>query len=93
MQIEVMPQIELGSVQRIRVGDASNTAITVDNCQRFRFKAGALESETQAREPGPDVRSRRVRRIPTDLENLFPPLRVPVAPPAGKVTPSPELPP
>jgi hypothetical protein len=56
-------------------------------------KAGALESETQTREPGPDVRSRRVRRNPTDLENLFPPLRVPVAPPAGKVTPSPQLPP
>src|SRR4029450_1543521 len=37
MQIEVIPQIELGSVQRIRVGDALNAAITADSCQRFRF--------------------------------------------------------
>jgi hypothetical protein len=39
MQIEVMPQIELGSVQRIRVGDALNTVITADNCQRLLLAA------------------------------------------------------
>ncbi len=37
MQIEVIPQIELGNVSRLRVGDFLNKAIADDICQQFRF--------------------------------------------------------
>jgi HKD family nuclease len=76
--------------------DAANSNVQPINAATLErlVQAGAFESETQAREPGPAVRSRRARHSPpTDLENLFPPLRVPVAPPAGKVSPSPQWPP
>jgi HKD family nuclease len=37
MQIEVIPQIELGSVSRLRIGDFLNKAIGDTACERFRF--------------------------------------------------------
>jgi HKD family nuclease len=37
MRIEVIPQVELGSVSRLRVGDFLNKAISDDQCQLFRF--------------------------------------------------------
>ncbi len=37
MQIEVIPQVELGNIQRLRVGDVLNRAIAADESQRFRF--------------------------------------------------------
>lgn len=37
MRIEVIPQVELGSVSRLRVGDFLNKAISDDQYQLFRF--------------------------------------------------------
>lgn len=37
MQIEVIPQIELGDVRRLRVGDYLNSHISGDDFDRFRF--------------------------------------------------------
>ena|SRR6266487_2933949 len=37
MRIEVIPQIELGRVNRLRVGDFLNKSISDSFCQRFRF--------------------------------------------------------
>jgi len=47
--------------------DAANPNVQPINTAMLErlVEAGALESETQAREPGPAVRSRRARRLPT----------------------------
>lgn len=37
MQVEVIPQIELGNVQRLRIGDVINRIIATDESRRFRF--------------------------------------------------------
>ena len=37
MQIEVIPQIELGNIRRIRIGDYLNKYIVVDSFNSFRF--------------------------------------------------------
>ena len=37
MRIRIIPQIELGSLQRMRVGDVLNNAIGSPTCQQFRF--------------------------------------------------------
>ncbi|HEY73020.1 MAG: hypothetical protein DRJ03_19445 [Chloroflexi bacterium] len=48
-------------------------------------QAEIIKREARSSEPGPGLRSRRRQTTSfTDLEDLFPPLRVPVAPPAGK---------
>jgi hypothetical protein len=44
-----------------------------------------IKHESEVREPGPTLRSkRRLKRLPADVKELFPPLHVPVAPPAGR---------
>lgn len=37
MRVELIPQIQIGSVQRVRVGDILNVNITEGDCDRFRF--------------------------------------------------------
>lgn len=37
MEVVVIPQVEIGNVHRIRIGDVLNTAIADSNCRRFRF--------------------------------------------------------
>lgn len=37
MRVEVIPQIELGSIQRMRIGDVLSAAIANDNYCQFRF--------------------------------------------------------
>jgi len=37
MQVMVIPQVEIGNVRRIRIGDVLNTGIADTSCQRFRF--------------------------------------------------------
>jgi HKD family nuclease len=37
MQVMVIPQVEIGNVHRIRIGDVLNTGIADASCQRFRF--------------------------------------------------------
>jgi hypothetical protein len=37
MQIEVIPQIELGSVHRLRIGDFLNKTIADEQYSNFRF--------------------------------------------------------
>lgn len=47
-------------------------------------KAGLLKQEAQSPEPGSRLRSRRQKTlVSTSIEDLFPPLAIPVAPPAG----------
>jgi HKD family nuclease len=46
-------------------------------------QAKLIKQEAWSSEPGPGLRSRHRRTTSTGLEDLFPPLRVPVAPPAG----------
>lgn len=55
-------------------------------------QAGLIRQEAHSSEPGPKLRSRRRRTAPpVDLEDLFPPLRVPVAPPSGVLAPATRL--
>jgi len=56
------------------------------------IRARVLKREAEIREPGPPLRSRRTRQGGEDLQRLFPPLRVPVAPPASVVTTRPHIP-
>jgi HKD family nuclease len=37
MQIEVLPQVELGGIHRVRIGDVLNATIAAEHCQRLRF--------------------------------------------------------
>lgn len=37
MRIEIIPQLEIGNIHRIRVGDILNGAIADNSCHRFRF--------------------------------------------------------
>lgn len=43
--------------------------------------AGSIKPEATTREPGPETRTGRTKRTVGPLESLFPPLRIPVAPP------------
>lgn len=37
MRVELIPQVEIGNIQRMRVGDVLNTQIADSSCERFRF--------------------------------------------------------
>ena len=37
MRIEVIPQVEIGNIQRVRIGDVLNSTVASDTYQRFRF--------------------------------------------------------
>lgn len=48
---------------------------------------GKIKREAQVREPGPVIRSKRATRVQTPIKSLFPPMRVPVAPPPLSLIP------
>ena len=44
MRVEVIPQIEIGNVHRVKVGDVLNKNISQQNCEKFRFAVAYLRT-------------------------------------------------
>lgn len=65
-----------------------NVQRIADPSLRALAGAGAIGHEAHVREPGPALHPRRATPRSTVLDDLFPPMRVPVAPPAGTSVPS-----
>ncbi|MFO1433499.1 MAG: phospholipase D-like domain-containing protein [Candidatus Competibacteraceae bacterium] len=61
-----------------------NVQLIEDTTLKRLAQSGIIKPEAQSPEPGPKLRSQRKQVIPSlGLEDVFPPLRIPVAPPAG----------
>lgn len=58
--------------------------VTQDTLQVLT-RSGVIKSETQTKEPGTPIRTKRQTTASTDVVNLFPPISVPVAPPGRKL--------
>lgn len=65
--------------------DAANPNVqrVTNHNLRALVNAGAIGHESRVKEPGPTLRPRRATPRSTVLDDLFPPMRVPVAPPAS----------
>lgn len=66
-----------------------NVQPITDHVLEILIQRGLIKSEAQSSEPGPSLRrpSQRHSQSSQELDVLFPPLRVPVAPPAGSLSP------
>ena len=67
-----------------------NVQPIADSTVQILTIGGLIRREAQTREPGPPIRSRKTQgreenAASGELEKLFPPLRVPSAPPIGKI--------
>jgi len=84
IDFEAYKQYEAFINELLNTSHTNVQPVTQDTLQVLTT-SGIIKSETQTKEPGTSIRTKRQTKAPADVVNLFPPISVPVAPPGRKL--------